>query len=112
MARVRKIASRYPQVMEVIDGFGHTVFKVRGKSFIFVGGDGSQVYLTLRVLHETQDFLTQHTKRWVKSAYIGQHGWTTSLPGEVDWDEVAGLIDEAYRRTAPKTLLAKLAADR
>jgi hypothetical protein len=61
------------------------------------------------VLHETQGFLTHHTKRWVKSAYIGQHDWTTLVPGKVDWAKVAALIDEAYHRTAPKTLLKRIA---
>ena len=84
------------------------MFKVPGKSFIFIGENEGKIYLTLRVLHETQDFLTHHTKRWKKSAYIGQHGWTTLLPEfKIDWGEIDGLIDEAYRRTAPKSALKK-----
>ncbi|MGH2582754.1 MAG: MmcQ/YjbR family DNA-binding protein [Anaerolineales bacterium] len=112
VSRVRRLCERYPEVTEVIDGFGHTVFKVHGKSFIFIGEGEGKVYLTLRLLHETQDFLTRHQpKRFSKSAYIGQHGWTTLNPDvQINWGEVEGFIDEAYRRTAPKTVLKQLKA--
>lgn len=109
LAKVRKIATKYPEVTEIVDGFGHSVFKVRNKSFIFVSEYQGRLNFILRLLHETQDFLITHTKRFERSAYIGQHGWTTLKPEyKVDWGEVAGLIDEAYRRTAPKTVLKKL----
>jgi len=112
VSRVRRTCERYLAVSEIIDGFGHTVFKVRGKSFIFIGENEDKVYLTLRLLHETQDFLTHHQpKRFWKSAYIGQHGWATLNPDfKIAWGEVEGLIDEAYRRTAPKTVLKHMKA--
>ncbi|MEX1071883.1 MAG: MmcQ/YjbR family DNA-binding protein [Anaerolineales bacterium] len=110
LAKVRKIAMKYPEVTEIVDGFGHSVFKVRNKSFIFVSEYKGRLNLILRLLHETQDFLIHHTSRFEKSPYIGQHGWTTLKPEyKIDWGEVEGFIDEAYRRTAPKTVLKKLA---
>lgn len=107
LARVRAIATKYPEVNEIVDGFGHSVFKVRKKSFIFVSEWEGRVNLILRLLHETQDFLVHNTDRYEISAYIGQHGWTAAK-GKIRWTEIEDLIDEAYRRTAPKTVLKKL----
>jgi predicted DNA-binding protein (MmcQ/YjbR family) len=112
VSRVRRTCERYLAVSEIIDGFGHTVFKVRSKSFIFISEREGKVYLILRLLYEPQDFLTHHQpKRFWKSAYIGQHGWTTLNPDmKPDWEEVEDFIDEAYRRTAPKTVLKQMKA--
>ncbi len=44
--------------------------------------------------------------------YVGHHGWLgvwIDLP-DVDWTLVAGLLEEAYRMTAPKSLVGQLAA--
>jgi predicted DNA-binding protein (MmcQ/YjbR family) len=41
--------------------------------------------------------------------YVGRHGWVGFwLDVEVDWDEAVDLIEESYRMTAPKRLLARL----
>jgi len=40
---------------------------------------------------------------------VGHHGWVGLwLDGEIDWDELADLVDESYRMTAPKRLSAQL----
>jgi predicted DNA-binding protein (MmcQ/YjbR family) len=43
-------------------------------------------------------------------AYWGPYGWRgMDLAGDgVDWDEVAELVEESYRQTAPKRLIAQL----
>ncbi len=39
----------------------------------------------------------------------GTAGWVgVWLDVELDWDEVEGLVDESYRMTAPKRLVAQL----
>ena len=41
--------------------------------------------------------------------YVGHRGWVgVWLDVELDWDEVEGLVDESYRMTAPKRLVALL----
>ena len=106
--KVRAIALGYPEVHEAVDDFGHTSFRVRDKPLIMLGEDQRGFWVNFKVLLETQDFLIQ-TGRFEKSAYIGQHGWTVLHPeAEPDWDEINDLIDEAYRRVAPKALLKKL----
>ena len=47
--------------------------------------------------------------RFYKPPYVGPSGWIgIRLEGAVDWGMVASLIDDAYRMTAPKRLLALL----
>ena len=37
--------------------------------------------------------------------YVGHHGWVGAwLDVEIDWDEVADLVEERYRMTAPRRL--------
>jgi len=49
-------------------------------------------------------------ERFFVPAYWGPSGWigvNLALP-PVDWEEVAELVEDSYRLTAPKTLVAKL----
>jgi hypothetical protein len=47
--------------------------------------------------------------RYFVPPYVGHRGWVGAwLDVEVDWSEVEGLIDESYRMTAPKRLVARL----
>ncbi|MDN5895097.1 MAG: MmcQ/YjbR family DNA-binding protein [Nocardioides sp.] len=50
--------------------------------------------------------------RFFVPSYVGPYGWraTDLAQPEVDWDEVAELVDASYRLTAPKALVKKLDA--
>ena len=44
--------------------------------------------------------------------YVGHHGWVGGVPRHPgDWDELADLLDDSYRMTAPKRLLALLGGE-
>jgi predicted DNA-binding protein (MmcQ/YjbR family) len=44
--------------------------------------------------------------------YVGGRGWVgVRLDGDVDWDEVAELCEEAYRSVAPARLTQQLDAN-
>jgi hypothetical protein len=48
-------------------------------------------------------------ERFFRPPYVGHRGWLgVWLDVPVDWDEIAGLVVEAYRTVAPKRLLASL----
>jgi hypothetical protein len=50
--------------------------------------------------------------RYFRPPYVGQRGWLgVYLDVEVDWDEVAELVVDAYRTVAPRRLVARLDAD-
>mgnify|MGYP003417081804 CR=1 FL=1 len=49
--------------------------------------------------------------RFYVPAYVGHRGWLgMRLDRDPDWDEVAGVLVEAYRTVAPKKLVAELDA--
>ncbi len=48
-------------------------------------------------------------KRFFRPPYVGHRGWLgIYLDAEVDWAELAAMIERAYRLVAPKRLLAEL----
>ena len=50
--------------------------------------------------------------RIFRPPYVGGRGWIgVRLDGRVDWDEVADLVEDAYRSVAPPKLLAELDSD-
>jgi predicted DNA-binding protein (MmcQ/YjbR family) len=105
---VRRICQPLPEVEEIIDGFGHTTFKVRSKSFIIMGeGEGGDApSLSFKSNHENQEILLQQGP-YYKTPYIGQHGWV-SIESPQDWDVLGDLLKEAYMRAAPKRLVKQL----
>jgi len=48
-------------------------------------------------------------ERFFVPPYVGHRGWLgVRLDIDVDWDEVAGILDDAYRMTAPRGLIKRL----
>ena len=48
-------------------------------------------------------------ERFFRPPYVGHRGWLgVRLDGPVDWDEIADLVEDAYRQVAPRRLLAAL----
>lgn len=109
LSRVREIAFQFPEVKEEIDKFGHTSFRVKDKPFIMMGEKEDGPSLALKTLKTTQHLLLQQKDRFFKTAYIGQHGWTSLYTNtSLNWEEIEGYITEAYLQTAPKKLTKEL----
>ncbi|MDQ6421540.1 MmcQ/YjbR family DNA-binding protein [Paenibacillus sp. LHD-117] len=98
LERVRGICARFPETVELIDGHGHTTFKVKDKSFIIMSDYG----MTFKSDLENQELLLQH-EHFHKPAYIGHRGWV-GIREPRDWEEMGILLEEAYLMAAPKRL--------
>jgi phosphoribosylglycinamide formyltransferase-1 len=118
LARLTKICMALPEVSRNIYG-QHAAFVVRKKTFAYFlddhHGDGI-VGLTCKVgPGDNQALVAAQPDRFYMPAYVGSRGWVALRldVGEVDWEEVAELVADSYRRIAPKTLAArvKLAAE-
>ncbi|MGM0881453.1 MAG: hypothetical protein ACQEXQ_10510 [Bacillota bacterium] len=59
LENVRRICSSLLEVEEIIDGFGHTTFKVKGKSFIMMGENEVGAGLSFKSDRENQEILLQ-----------------------------------------------------
>ena len=53
--------------------------------------------------------LALEPERFFVPPYVGHRGWLgVKLNVDPDWEEIAGIIEDAYRLVAPKTLVKKL----
>jgi len=110
LERIRLICKPLPEVEELVDGHGHDVFKVKGKSFVILGENNSEGTPTLCIKSDKeQQYLLLQQGGYVKTPYIGQHGWVSLDPdASPDWEELTVLIKEAYLQAAPKKLVKQV----
>lgn len=115
LVRLREIALSFPEAQEKVAHGRPTFFTV--KVFGYYGGsikgDHQSGVLDRAVLflpdEQDRDGLLADG-RFVVPAYLGPSGWLALdlANGSPDWDEVRELLDESYRRTAPRRLVEQL----
>ena len=113
LARLTKICLALPETTREVHG-DHASFLVRKKIFSYFlnnhHGDGI-VGVTAKVASgDNNALVAAQPDRFYLPAYIAHRGWVALRldVGEVDWDEVAELMADSYRRVAPKTLAARI----
>ena len=112
--RIAVIALALPEA--TAEGEQHVGFSVRKKRFAWLvhdhHGDG-RVALHCKAERGTNAGLAQaYPDRFHIPAYVGKQGWLglwLDLPG-IDWDEVSGVLRDAYRLAAPARLRAQVDA--
>jgi hypothetical protein len=107
--RLRAVCLDFPEAVEA-GGVGDPTFKVRGKIFAMQHGHEGRPSAWLKAADGVQELLVgSQPARFFRPPYVGHHGWVgTWLDVEQDWDELADLVEESYRMTAPKRLVAQL----
>ena len=110
---LRRLCLALPEATERLS-HGEPTWFVRGKktfvnyanhhhddrlAFWCAGQDGAQEAL-----------VALHPERFFVPPYVGHRGWIgVWLDVPVDWDEIADLVMDAWRRVAPKKLVQSLA---
>lgn len=109
LERLRGICLRLPEAAET-GGVGNPSFKVRDKIFAMQHGHEGRTSCWVKAPAGVQDMLVGHdSERFFVPPYVGHHGWVGIwLDREVDWEELADLVEESFRMTAPKRLVAQL----
>ena len=107
--RLRAICLRFPEAQEA-GGVGDPTFKVRGRIFAMRHGHEGRPSMWCKAPPGVQAALVDTAPaRFFVPPYVGHHGWIgVCLDVAPDWDEVAGLVADSYRMTAPKRLVALL----
>jgi len=109
VARIKELCLALPEAVEKPFG-GHSApsFRVRDKLFVMTSEDGTT--MTCKAPPGVQQALVAATPdRFFVPRYVGHKGWVGArLDVEHDWDEIAELIEDSYRMTAPKRLAARL----
>jgi len=92
----------------------HDTYRVRGKVFAYFldnhHGDGIVSVCVKSERGENVDRARLFPERFYLPDYIGPRGWFGMRVdrGRVVWNEVANILEQSYRLTAPKSCLAKL----
>lgn len=113
--RLRSLCLSLPEVAEKEDW--SNAFQVRGKTFCeYVSnhhGDGI-VGAWCKAPPGVQGLLVDAARdRFYVPPYMGGHGWVgVRLDREVDWPQLASIIEDAYVLSAPKRLAVDLASHR
>jgi hypothetical protein len=115
LARVRKICLALPEVNERPSHGAPTFFVRDKKTFVMFHddhhGDGRLAIWCAAPLGAQEAMVQAEPDRFFRPAYVGHRGWLgLRLDRELDWGEVAEVIEDAYRTVAPKTLVARLDA--
>ncbi len=107
LEQLRTICQALPEASEHSEGsVGNPSFKVRGKIFAMRHLMDERSSLWCKAEEGAQGMLVKaEPEHFFVPPYVGRYGWIGLwLDGEIDWDEVRGLIEESYRLTAPKRL--------
>jgi hypothetical protein len=111
--RLRAIAAALPEVTERLS-HGAVTFFVRGKRVVAYltddhHGDGRLALTCPAPPGVQEDMLEVDPERFFRPPYVGHRGWIgLRLDIDPDWDEVARVVEEAYRCVAPVTLVRRL----
>lgn len=112
--RLRSICLSYPEVTERLSHGAPTWF-VRDKSvFVTYWAEGHHSedfpHLWCAAPPGAQEELVQvEPERFFRPPYVGGRGWIgVRLDVSVDWEEIAGICEEAYRVIAPRRLVEAL----
>lgn len=114
-ARLREVCARLPEVTERLS-HGAVTFFVRGKRTVAYllddhHGDGRLAVVCPAPPGVQEDVLRVDPERFFRPAYVGHRGWIgLRVDLDPDWDEVAAVVEEAYRCVAPRTLVRRLDA--
>jgi hypothetical protein len=116
LKQVRRICLGLPEVSERLS-HGSPSFFVRGKKTLTMflddhHGDGILGIWCPAFPGVQEELIESEPDRFYRPPYVGPSGWIgVRLDREVDWDEVAEIIAESYRKVAPKTLVKQLDAE-
>jgi predicted DNA-binding protein (MmcQ/YjbR family) len=107
--RLRDLCLALPEAVEK-ETWGEATFRVRDKIFAVASVDEGRAAMSCKAPPGAQEILVgSHPKRFFRPAYVGHRGWVgVRLDARTDWDQVADLVEESYRMTAPKKLSARL----
>ena len=112
--RVVSLVESLPEASALSGGDSHLSLEVRARRFGYFldnhHGDGRVALNCKTAPGVNQTLADAASKRFFIPKYVGHLGWLglwLDLP-TIDWDEVEGVITEAYRLAAPKALVSKL----
>ena len=112
LARVRDICMAFPATEERLSHGAPTFFAGGKKTFVMFlddhHGDGRLAIWCSAPPGVQATLVDEEPGRFFVPPYVGTRGWVgVRLDVDVDWDEVAGIVDDGFREVATKRLIAQ-----
>jgi hypothetical protein len=99
----RKLALSFPEAVEQ-ETWGIPTFRVRDRIFMTMGDDGR--WVVVKATHEAQAALVgSEPDVYSIPPYFGRHGWVGVALERIERGDLADLVAEAWRATAPRALV-------
>jgi hypothetical protein len=110
---VRRLCLALPETSERLSHGAPSFFVREKRCFVMVldGHHGDGIFgLWVAAPPGNQELLVAaDPERFFRPPYVGHRGWLgVRLDREVDWDEVAGIVEDAWATVAPARLLDSL----
>jgi hypothetical protein len=104
--QVKEWALALPGTAEVyVEDWGHPTLRVNNKMFA-TGAPESPTMSVKASLEEQAELIATDPQTYSSAPYSGRYGWVRVQLSSVDPGEMRELIIEAWRRTAPKRMVA------
>lgn len=111
--RLRAICLALPGATEKV-AWSEPTWRVKDRIFAQLEDhhhDSERIGVWLKAPDGAQEILVENAPdRFYRPPYVGHKGWVgvyLDVPN-IDWDELAALVEQSYRMVAPKRLLAEL----
>ncbi len=101
--QLRRIALALPEADET-ETWGEATFRVRGKIFCMLGPNGKAAGIKA-TLEQQAELVASQPSVFSVPAYTGRFGWVAVDVAKADAGEIAELLEDAWRRTAPKSVV-------
>jgi hypothetical protein len=101
LTRIRKLCLELPEASERLSHGAPTFFVRDKKAFLMVltdhHGDGRFAIWCAAPDGMQHTLVDAEPQKFFVPPYVGHRGWLgVSLDGELDWNELAGIVEDAY----------------
>jgi len=110
IARIRAICLALPETSERLSHGAPSFFVRERRCFLMVlddhHGDGRFAILCAAPPGDQRLLVEADPEKFFVPPYVGHRGWLgVRLDRGVDWDELAGIVEDAFATVAPRSLL-------
>jgi hypothetical protein len=118
LERIRRLCAAMPETSERLSHGAPTFFVREKRAFLMVltnlHGDGRFAIWCAAAPGMQELLVDADPERFFRPPYVGHRGWLgVRLDRGLDWDELAGIVEDAYAEIAPPRLVeaARLAGE-
>ena len=110
LERLRRICLALPETSERLSHGAPSFFVRDKKCFLMLlddhHGDGRLAIWCAAPQGNQELPIAANANRFFRPPYVGHRGWLgVTLNDGVDWDELEGIVEDAFASVAPKSLL-------